>query len=133
MHNKPTQTWGYVGWRLPLQEKLRLLKIFPPKFSRVIAHHVTLFHGVSDSHELPLDHVGVIIGESTDAQGVQALVVQINGTHDRPGGGVFHVTWSLAPGRKPVESNQVIAQHGWHHVNPELVQLIPEFFPFKTS
>ena len=55
-----------------------------------------------------------------DGRGVQALVLRIAGTTARPDGSRWHVTWSLdrAAGRKPVESNTVIAERGWSAVDP---------------
>lgn len=123
-------TKGYVGWRLPDTERQRLLTLFPPQFDRVVAHHVTLQFGVTSLVPLPDAHAGVVVAQVVDPTGVQALVMQIGGTTRRPSGGTYHVTWSLAAGRKPVESNQVIDRMEWQKVSPELVQLVPMFFPF---
>jgi hypothetical protein len=121
---------GYVGWRLSDAERQRLLKLFPPQFERVVAHHVTLKFGVTSDHELPHAHTGIVVAQVVDPDGVQALVLRIDGTTRRPSGGTYHVTWSLAEGRKPVESNYVIDRMEWQKVHPEIVQLVPEFFPF---
>ena len=32
---------------------------------------------------------------------------------DRPDGSTYHITWSLADGRKPQQSNQVLKERGW--------------------
>jgi hypothetical protein len=45
------------------------------------------------------------------------MVVEIGGTSRRPGGGTYHITWSLGPGREARESNDVIAAHGWEPFN----------------
>lgn len=126
-------TKGYVGWLLPQQERQRLLKIFPPLFARTIAHHVTLAVGVSDQYPLPKPTAGIIVGEAVDPSGVQALVVSIGGTVNRPGGGIYHITWSLAEGRKPVESNSVIQQLGYNAVDAQPIDLVPQFFPYKLG
>jgi len=58
---------------------------------------------------------------------VQALVIRIEGSTRRPDGGTYHITWSLAPGRRPVESNEVIAARGWSPVDPPVpVPLQPD-------
>jgi hypothetical protein len=44
---------------------------------------------------------------------VQAMVVEIGGSSRRPDGGTYHITWSLAEGRKARESNDVIRDKGW--------------------
>ena len=41
------------------------------------------------------------------------MVVRIGGTTDRPDGSTYHVTWSLGPGRRAKESNEVIRDRGW--------------------
>jgi hypothetical protein len=57
------------------------------------------------------------------------MVVQVEGSSERPDGGTYHITWSLAPGRKAVESNDVIARFRWHPVEPPVpVTLQPARF-----
>ncbi|MFT8246165.1 hypothetical protein [Roseomonas sp. BN140053] len=103
----------FVGWLLHPDDRARLLTLFPPVYPRVVAHHVTLKAGVSAQFPLPRETEGVVVGMAGDGRGVQALVVEIGGANRRPDGSIFHITWSLAPGRKPVESNDVIRQFGW--------------------
>ena len=68
---------------------------------------------------------GFVVGVADDGAGVQALVVEIGGTTRRPDGSTYYITWSLGPGRRAVESNDVIRQRGWtatrerHHVRLE--------------
>jgi hypothetical protein len=122
---------GYVGWALPRAERGRLLKIFDPQYPTVVAHHCTLEFGVDDTTKLPDESQGVIVGIADDNNGVQALVLSIGGVTTRPDGGTYHITWSLNPDRKPVESNSVIEKFGWTPVSPfKPTQLIPQFFPF---
>jgi hypothetical protein len=65
----------------------------------------------------------------TISRGVQALVVEIDGSVTRPDGSIYHITWSLdrAAGRKPLESNAVLLS-GWHRVRPIKIALIPRSF-----
>ncbi|WP_114858006.1 hypothetical protein [Azospirillum brasilense] len=125
-----TRRGGYVGWALPEAERARLLARFPARYARTVAHHVTLAHGVGARHPLPAEREGTVLGLADDGEGVQALVVAIAGTTERPGGGTYHVTWSLGPGRRAVESNAVIARLGWTPVEAVTVRLEPRFFPF---
>jgi hypothetical protein len=106
---------AYVGWLLPDDERDRLLSLIPPKYADVVAHHVTLKFGVGTDEPLPSETMGEVLGVSDDGEGVQAVVVRVGGTANRPDGGVFHITWSLdrEAGRKPVHSNDVIRTHGW--------------------
>jgi len=105
-------THFYTGWLLDPGMRPALLARFPPRFERVVAHHVTLKFG--DRTAAPPGEVfAEIVGEATDGLGVQALVVSIDGATARPDGGTFHITWSLAQGREARESNEVIAARGW--------------------
>lgn len=122
---------GYVGWELPRDDRARLLAAIPPAYPRIIAHHVTLAFGVGPDHPLPKEKAGEIVGIADDGQGLQALVVAIGGRTDRPGGGTYHVTWSLGPGRRPVESNDLLRDRGWTARPPVPVALLPRFFPIR--
>jgi hypothetical protein len=116
----------YTGWLLDRHERERLLVRFPPRYRRVVAHHVTLKFG--DRTAAPPGEVEAwIVGEADDRVGVQALVVAIDGSPARPDGGAFHITWSLAEGREARESNDVIAAGGWRGLaEPVPVRLHPK-------
>lgn len=119
----------FVGWLLHPADRARLLSAIPPAYPRVMAHHVTLRFGVGAGFPLPVEQEGVVIGLSDDGAGLQALVVEIGGTTRRPDGSVYHITWSLGPGRQPVESNAVLRKHGWTAVERQPVRLEPRLFP----
>lgn len=121
---------GYVGWKLPEDERARLLARFPAAHARTVAHHVTAAFNVPPNHPLPKETAGLVVGIADDGAGVQALVLSIDGATDRPDGSTWHVTWSLGPDRKAVESNDVIRRHGWMAVEPIPVRLEPRFFSF---
>ena len=111
------------GWRLPDAERGRLLALLPPRYPLVIAHHVTF---APKGAAMPDAADAEIVGRSDDGEGVEALVVRIGGATDRPDGSTYHVTWSLEPGRRPVESNEVIRERGWTTFDePERVRLTP--------
>ena len=67
---------------------------------------------------LPPEADGEIVGRADDGSGVEAMVVRLGGTTDRPDGSTYHITWSLADGRRAKESNDVIAARGWTDVRP---------------
>jgi hypothetical protein len=106
-----------AGWKLPADERRRLLGLFAPRYKRVVADHVTLRFNTDASTPLPTDTTGEVIGEADDGQGVQALVVRIGGTTARGDGSHFHITWSLGPGRSARESNDVIRECGWRDLD----------------
>jgi hypothetical protein len=113
-----------VGWKLDRAQRDELLARFAPKYEKAIADHVTLKAGVDADTPLPEPATGEIVGRADDGRGVEAMVVRIGGTTDRPGGGTFHITWSLAEGRTAKESNDAIAARGWQDLEePVAVQL----------
>lgn len=119
-----------IGWALDDEQRSELLQQFPPKFAKVVADHVTLAAKASREAELPGETLGEIVGRVDDGEGVEALVVSLGGTTDRPDGSTYHITWSLADGRKAKESNDVIARLGWTPIDlPMPVELIPRRWP----
>jgi hypothetical protein len=122
-----------IGWKVGAAERAALLAELPAKYPNVVADHVTLSSGVAPDASPPQDKSGEIIGEADDGAGVQAMVVRIEGTTDRPGGGTYHITWSLdrARGREARHSNDVIARHGWTLLEePRTVALKGARFPW---
>jgi len=55
-------------------------------------------------------------GRSDAGASLRCLVVELDGTTDRPDGSTYHITWSLGPGRKARESNDVLRDGGWQHL-----------------
>lgn len=120
-----------VGWSLDRRQRDELLATLPSRYPKVIADHVTLAAGLDADHSLPTVDSGEIVGTADDNAGVQAMVVRIGGTTDRPDGSTYHITWSLADGRKAVESNDVIRRFGWRSfIDAIPIRLKPIRFPF---
>jgi hypothetical protein len=115
-----------TGWKVPHDERERLLQRFPPRYENVIADHVTLRVGAT---ELPPKPRANIVGRADDEKGLECLVLELDGTTDRPDGSTYHITWSLAPGRKPIESNDILRVQGWDPIDvPIPVELEPARF-----
>jgi hypothetical protein len=120
---------GVIGWKLDRDQRRELLLVFPPTFAEPVADHVTLVAGAAPDAPLPEETHGQIVGRADDGEGVEAMVVAIGGTTDRPDGSTYHITWSLAPGRSARESNDVIARDGWTELPaPIPVTLQPAHF-----
>ena len=115
-----------TGWTLSNDDRAALLRLFPPLYPRIVADHVTL-KGEKGSHPpTPEATRALIVGHADDGKGVEALVVAIDGSSDRPDGSVYHLTWSLADGRRARESNDVLAVGRWRPVDPPItVRLLP--------
>jgi len=103
-----------TGWKLVRDERDTLLQRFPPKYDNVIAAHVTLRTGATLQTPLPRTPGSArIVGHADDGDGLECMVVELDGTTDRPDGSTYHITWSLGPGRKARESNDVLRDKGW--------------------
>lgn len=91
--------------------------MFPPKFPDVIAHHITLVHGAPprDASAYGGETAFEVYGYAADDSLETILVKPINGSPIRANGQRFHVTVSLdrSKGRKPVQSNDLIAKGVW--------------------
>ena len=105
-----------TGWKLPTDERSMLLDRFPPKYENVIADHVTLRVGASPRTPLPRRPEARVVGRADDGISLECLVVELDGTTDRPDGSTYHITWSLGPSRKARESNDVLRDQGWEHL-----------------
>jgi hypothetical protein len=119
-----------VGWKLDRGERAELLEQFEPVYRNVVADHVTLAAKVAENTPLPGETIAEVVGRIDDGQGVEALVVAIRGTTDRPDGSTYHVTWSLGPGRQARESNDVLADGAWQPLaEPIPLTLSPARWP----
>ena len=118
-----------TGWKVPNDERERLLERFAPKYENVIADHVTLRVGANSSTPLPRKVGAQVVGRTDDGSSLEALVVEMDGTTDRPDGSTYHITWSLGPGRKARESNDVLRDRGWEPLDrPIPIELEPARF-----
>jgi hypothetical protein len=117
-----------VGWRIDPRDREALLRRFPPKYASTVADHVTFGRGAHLT--LPDVALAEVVGRADDGAGVEALVAALGGSTERPTGGAYHITWSLAAGRKARESNDVIAEHGWEPIGEtQSVRLKPASWP----
>ena len=116
---------AYIGWLLSAEDRASLLKKFEPAYSDVIAHHITF----SQDTKLALPDVKKfeVVGIADDLNGVQALVIALDGNTARTNGRHYHITWSIdrAKGCKPVDSNAVIAAEGWVDVDKISITCTP--------
>lgn len=62
----------------------------------------------------------MVVSRVLDLSKVEALVVEIDGTTDRPDGGTYHLTWSIDihAVRRAFHGNAAIAKLGWEAIHP---------------
>ncbi len=121
---------GYVAYNLTSSSREKILSSFTPKFTKVIAHHITLAFGVDSSYPLPSNFQAKVVGYSNN-ENIECLVVEIAGNIYRPDGKVFHITLSHNEKAKPVDSNILLATKGYSPVSPFEIEVVPTFNAFN--
>ena len=128
-HERSGSGDSVIGWKLDRTQRTELLPPFPPRSRNVDADHVTLSTNSAPDAALPEETHGEIVGRVDDG-GLEAMVVRIDGTTDRPDGSTYHITWSLEEGRKAHESNDALREHGWEPIELAMsVELRPDRWP----
>jgi len=123
-----TKSGGYLAYELTSASRNDLLKKFDPKYPEVICHHVTVqFPAKVGDAMPPAAQTAHVIGYEDSKDGIEALVVNINGSSTRPDGKLFHITLSLdrSKGKKPVHSNDIVNK-GFQKVSPFVIHIIPK-------
>ena len=119
-----------IGWKLDRSQRDDLLDRFPPRYADVDADHVTLRTN-AQRDPLPPSVDASIVGHADDGDSLEAMVVTVDGTTDRPDGSVFHITWSLekAKGRRARESNDLLKDGNWERIEqPVPIRIRPARF-----
>lgn len=119
----------YLAFVLDAPSRARLLEELSPKFTKVVAHHVTLVFPTSADEAAKARRLLLqLAGQEHDVEvishyvgeHIEAVGVTFNGVRKRPNGGFYHVTLSLEPPAKPKDSNTL--------TNPALLSK-----PFKLT
>ena len=126
---KVTRAGGYLGYDLGSSSRIALLNRFEPKYSKVICGHVTYKFPAQLGDDMPPPvHDAHVIGYQ-NGDGIETLVVEINGGKTRPDKALYHITLSLDPTKKkPFHSNELLATSGYNHVTPIAISLEPKQF-----
>ena len=113
-----------VGWILDEAQRAELLVRFPPRYARVIAHHVTLWGHRKDA-AVPSPRSIALVGHADNGRDLECYVASVDGETTRPDGNTYHVTWSLDPdtGVQPKDSNRLLEDGNWTAF-PEPVPLL---------
>lgn len=99
----------FTGYLLSESSRQRLLSSFPPRYERFIGEHITEQFGVSKDTPPPALPTEVkVVGHIDSGDGVEGLLVSVDGRTDRPDGSKYHITWSLSTNRKPAETNKYV-------------------------
>lgn len=99
----------YTAYVLTDESRDTLIEKFPPTYSKFIGHHITIDFGVSEDTELPEAAAIVVLGKKDSGDGLEALVVLVNGESKRKDGKIYHITWSLESDKySPKDSNSLL-------------------------
>jgi len=124
----------YTGYELTEQSRRKLLERFPPKYSTVLGHHITLQFAVPVGSEEPSAPQSVkVVGYANDGEKIEGLLCQVDGKLERSDGKYFHITWSLdkSKGAKPVDTNNILKKASL--VVPIEIDVTPKLFDRSTE
>ena len=117
----------FTGYELTKASRDKILKKFPPKYEKTICHHITEKFGVAKDAPAPKMPKSVsIVGYIDSGDGVEGLLVEIDGTSDRSSGSKYHITLSIDNDRKPVETNKYV--NSAKIITPFEIKVIPKNF-----
>jgi len=117
---------GYSCFKILPAMRALVLKKHPPKYGKLFADHVTHQFGITYAEHrenenmmqsvmsVPIESYGYL--DSGD--GLECWLVMVDGEKVRPDGKLYHLTWSLDPGKyKPVMSNSLIASQEYEKIS----------------
>jgi hypothetical protein len=103
----------YSAYQLSESSRNILLDRFPPKYLKVITHHITVRYPATSKEDLPKPSDNIlVVGHIDSGDGLEAFLVTVDGEDTRPDGKIYHITHSLDSefGYKPVDSNNLIKE-----------------------
>jgi len=123
---------GYTAWVLTDKDRAILSEVYPQQYEKKFGHHITQAFGVTEDQLDDKSRTFKVVGKSNSGDGLEALVVEVDGAVNRPDGSFYHVTWSLDPGKyKPKDSNDLIKSDGFIRSNMVIsIYPIPKFISF---
>lgn len=120
--------YKYTVYALDDASRNKLLERFPPKYPEVVCHHVTQRYGFPDGEEVvpPPAAAVKIIGYADSTDGIEALVVSVDGKTERADGGRYHITLSLDTTKyTPIDSNKLLTSGKFTLTLPVAVTTTP--------
>lgn len=86
---------AHLEYPLDKTMRMRLLEQFPPRYADIKADHVTISLHQPDT--MPQAQDISIVGRADSGDGLEAMVVSVDGDALRADGRPYHITWSLNP------------------------------------
>lgn len=117
----------YLAYVLSDNSRELLSNRFPPKYTDFIGHHITTKFGVPKETPLPPADVNIrVVGYINDPNGLEALVVSIDGETKNPNGSKYHITWSIDRSKfTPKDSNDLLTSKTFTLTMPINISVTP--------
>lgn len=90
----------YAAFILDQESQQQLTRAFAPKFPCVRANHITIAHDTVDPAVLFKPKSIRVVGYACDNQGIEAVLVEIDGQQFKADGKPWHATISFDEGRE---------------------------------
>lgn len=87
---------------------------FPPKNEKFIGNHVTVKFPHEKGDPLPPPARLKVVGH-VEEEGLEALIVSVDGKINRDDGEIYHITWSLDPAKKKPADSKALAKSMQNH------------------
>lgn len=118
---------AYTAYVLDQQSRDKLKQKFPPKYDKFIGHHITVQFGVNKNTQPPEPATIKVVGYINNDDGLEALVVTVDGKVRRSDDSMYHITWSLDPDRySPKDSNDLLKSKQYSIVLPIEIEAEPK-------
>lgn len=118
----------YTAYVLNDSDRALLANNYPPKYADFVGHHVTVQFGVPEGTSAPEPATVKVVGYKDSGDGIEALVVSVNGNTQRPDGSTYHITWSLDRTKySPKDSNVLLSdtEKRYTLIRPIAIQTTP--------
>lgn len=102
----------YRAYILSNQNRRQLQAFFKPTHSRLVLDHITA-NETDAAKPTKVEVVGL-----QDAEGIQALVVVVDGRHIRDDGQPYHITLSANEGTKTSDAGPMLQRQGYNSITP---------------
>lgn len=89
--------------------RAELLRMFPPRLSRVFCKSITMAYNVTNEFAFPTDMTDATVYAIHRSEEHEALLIAVAGDKRRPDGSRFFLTLSTAPGVAPVKAGEIHA------------------------
>lgn len=107
-----------ICYELDKESKAMLMEKFPPKYPDVRYDHITIRMGGIDAQQPEAAENVEVVGIADDGNGIEALIVRVNGTPKRKDGKSWHITASFDSSKNAPAAFDVFAEPGKEKEKP---------------